>query len=53
MVQMKTGLAHLLLNYKLVPSDKTNTGKLEFDMTSTSGTPKGGMWFKIEKRLQI
>ena len=49
-LQIKVGLTHLLVNYKLVPSEKTNRGKLEMDMTSQSGAPAGGTWIKMEKR---
>ena len=41
------------MNYKLVPSEKTNRGKLEMDMTSQSGAPAGGMWIKMEKRATL
>ena len=52
-LQIKVGLTHLLMNYKLVPSEKTNRGKLEMDMTSQSGAPAGGMWIKMEKRATV
>ena len=52
-LQIKVGLTHLLMNYKLVPSEKTNRGKLEMDMTSQSGAPAGGMWIKMEKRATL
>ncbi|GAB0089332.1 Cytochrome P450 [Sergentomyia squamirostris] len=48
MMQVKIGLANLLLNYNFTPSVNTKY-PIEYDMESSLLSPKGGCWVKINK----
>ena len=49
MFEMKVCLSNLVLNFKLLPCDKT-VKDVEWDPGSFLGEAKGGLWIKCEKR---
>jgi cytochrome P450 len=49
LLQVKTAIARLVINYKILQSGKT-VDQLIPDPMSRSGMPKGGIWLKVEKR---
>ena len=50
LLQLKTVTSKIVHQYNVVPCAKTPKGILEPDPLSSSGTPKGGVWVKVEKR---
>jgi hypothetical protein len=46
---MKTAIARLVLNYRIIESDRTVKTLIPDPMTR-SMLPKGGIWIKVEKR---
>ena len=49
LLQIKTAIARLVINYRIVRSDKTIDVMVP-DPMSRSMLPKGGIWVKVEKR---
>ena len=49
LLQVKTAIARLIFNYKILQSAKT-VDQLIPDPFSRSMMPKGGIWIKVEKR---
>ena len=49
LMQLKAALYHLLLNFKVVPCEKT-VKDLYPDPLDSSMMPKGGIWLKLERR---
>ncbi|GAB0089290.1 Cytochrome P450 [Sergentomyia squamirostris] len=47
-MQVKTAIANLLLNYKFTPSVNTKY-PIEYEVASCLLSPKGGCWVKIDK----
>jgi len=47
----KIFLVHMLRNHRAMPSPKSNMGKVELDPNDGMFAIKGGVWFKIEKRI--
>ena len=48
LLQTKIALAKVLLNYEVVPCEKT-PNELIRDPMSQNGLPKGGFWLKVQK----
>jgi len=51
LMTQKIFLAHFLKNHRVVSSPRSNMGHLELDPKDGMFAIKGGVWFKIEKRI--
>ena len=49
MFEMKVAISHIVSNFKLVPTNKTNRN-VRIDPKSFLGGAEGGLWIKFEER---